>query len=53
MHACREGTWWMLQVLAALRRARALSADIDMLLDMCDNIACRSFCALPPAPPRA
>jgi NADH-quinone oxidoreductase subunit F len=43
---CREGTWWMVQVLRRLEAGKGTEADIDLLLDMCDNIAGRSFCAL-------
>jgi len=43
---CREGAWWMVQVLRRLEAGRGTEKDIDTLLDMCDNIAGRSFCAL-------
>ena len=44
---CREGTWWLVQMLAAAgAAARAAEADLDLLLDQCDNILGRSFCAL-------
>jgi NADH-quinone oxidoreductase subunit F len=43
---CREGTWWMVQVLRRLEAGKGTESDIDLLLDMCDNIAGRSFCAL-------
>ncbi|CAN5566590.1 NADH-quinone oxidoreductase subunit NuoF [soil metagenome] len=43
---CREGSWWMVQVLRRLEAGQGTEADIDTLLDMCDNMAGRSFCAL-------
>lgn len=43
---CREGTWWLVQTLAALERGEGSEADLDLLLDQCDNILGRSFCAL-------
>src|SRR6476646_6327021 len=43
---CREGTWWLVQTLAALERGQGTEADLDLLLDQCDNILGRSFCAL-------
>jgi NADH-quinone oxidoreductase subunit F len=36
----------MVQVLRRLEAGKGTEADIDLLLDMCDNIAGRSFCAL-------
>ncbi|MEO6510621.1 MAG: NADH-ubiquinone oxidoreductase-F iron-sulfur binding region domain-containing protein, partial [Nocardioides sp.] len=43
---CREGTWWLVQVLAKLEQGIGSESDLDLLLDQCDNIAGRSFCAL-------
>ena len=43
---CREGTWWLVQTLAALERGEGSESDLDLLLDQCDNILGRSFCAL-------
>ncbi|GAA3818690.1 NADH-quinone oxidoreductase subunit NuoF [Cellulomonas soli] len=43
---CREGTFWLAQVLARLERGQGTSDDIDLLLDLCDNILGRAFCAL-------
>jgi NADH-quinone oxidoreductase subunit F len=43
---CREGTWWLVQTLAALEKGQGSEADLDKLLDLCDNILGRSFCAL-------
>jgi NADH-quinone oxidoreductase subunit F len=33
-------------VLAALEKGQGSEADLDLLLDQCDNIMGRSFCAL-------
>jgi len=43
---CREGTWWLVQILKDLESGKGEAADLDKLLDLCDNIAGRSFCAL-------
>jgi NADH-quinone oxidoreductase subunit F len=43
---CREGTWWLVQVLKDLEGGKGTEADLDKLLDLCDNIMGRSFCAL-------
>ncbi len=43
---CREGTFWMKQVLRRIEAGKGTAEDIDTLLDTCDNILGRSFCAL-------
>jgi len=43
---CREGTWWLVQVLQRLENGEGSEADLDLLLDQCDNILGRAFCAL-------
>ncbi len=43
---CREGTHWLVQVLDRLNRGAGREHDIELLLDLCDNILGRSFCAL-------
>jgi len=43
---CREGTWWLAQTLIRLEEGNGTEADLDLLLDMCDNILGRAFCAL-------
>jgi NADH-quinone oxidoreductase subunit F len=43
---CREGTYWMVQILARLENGVGSAEDLDTLLDTCDNILGRSFCAL-------
>ncbi|MDN4471408.1 NADH-quinone oxidoreductase subunit NuoF [Demequina zhanjiangensis] len=43
---CREGTFWLTQILKRLEAGKGTDADIQQLLDTCDSIAGRSFCAL-------
>ena len=43
---CREGFWWLVQILERLEQGAGTEADLDKLLDLSDNIAGRSFCAL-------
>jgi NADH-quinone oxidoreductase subunit F len=43
---CREGTFWMVRVLQRLERGQGTDEDLDKLLDICDNILGRAFCAL-------
>jgi NADH-quinone oxidoreductase subunit F len=43
---CREGNYWMVQVLRRLENGEGSEEDLATLLDTCDNIFGRSFCAL-------
>jgi NADH-quinone oxidoreductase subunit F len=43
---CREGTYWMVQILQRLEDGNGTEEDIATLLDTCDNILGRAFCAL-------
>jgi NADH-quinone oxidoreductase subunit F len=43
---CREGTWWLVQVLSRLEKGQGTEEDLELMLDQCDNIMGRSFCAL-------
>ncbi|AEG43375.1 NADH-quinone oxidoreductase subunit NuoF [Isoptericola variabilis] len=43
---CREGTYWLKQVLHRIEAGQGTEGDLDLLLDLCDNILGRSFCAL-------
>ena len=43
---CREGTYWMVRVLERLEAGNGTEEDLDKLLDICDNIFGRAFCAL-------
>jgi NADH-quinone oxidoreductase subunit F len=43
---CREGNYWMVRTLRRILSGAGTPADLDTLLDTCDNIFGRSFCAL-------
>ncbi|CAN5487969.1 NADH-quinone oxidoreductase subunit NuoF [soil metagenome] len=43
---CREGTWWLAQTLQRLEDGQGTESDLEVLVDLCDNILGRSFCAL-------
>ncbi|CAN5177368.1 NADH-quinone oxidoreductase subunit NuoF [soil metagenome] len=43
---CREGTWWLVQTLQRIEAGQGREGDIELLLDQCDNILGRAFCAL-------
>jgi len=43
---CREGTYWLVQLLERLEKGHGKESDIDLLDDICDNIAGKSFCPL-------
>src|SRR5512132_4571029 len=43
---CREGTYWLVQILERIVNGAGTAQDLDLLLDTCDNILGRSFCAL-------
>ncbi len=43
---CREGTFWLAQLLERLEAGEGRESDIDLLTDICDNIAGKSFCPL-------
>jgi len=43
---CREGTFWMVRVLDRLEHGQGNEEDLEKLLDICDNIFGRAFCAL-------
>jgi NADH-quinone oxidoreductase subunit F len=43
---CREGSFWVVQLLDRLERGQGSESDLEKLLDICDNITGRSFCAL-------
>lgn len=43
---CREGNFWMKQVLHRILSGEGTHEDLDTLLDACDNLLGRSFCAL-------
>ena len=43
---CREGTYWLKQIMERLEHGKGSQDDIDKLLDICSNIFGRSFCPL-------
>jgi NADH-quinone oxidoreductase subunit F len=43
---CREGTYWLTEILHRLENGHGRESDIPLLLDICDNISGKSFCPL-------
>jgi NADH-quinone oxidoreductase subunit F len=43
---CREGTDWMYKILRRIEHGQGRPEDLALLLDICDNIAGKSFCPL-------
>jgi NADH-quinone oxidoreductase subunit F len=43
---CREGTYWLVEVLRRLEAGRGLPGDLELLEDVSGNILGRAFCAL-------
>lgn len=43
---CREGTYWLVQLMRDLEAGKGSMADLEKLLDIADNINGKSFCAL-------
>ncbi|MEU8822060.1 NADH-quinone oxidoreductase subunit NuoF [Streptomyces sp. NPDC048636] len=43
---CREGTYWLVQLLRDLEAGKGRMDDLDKLADIADNINGKSFCAL-------
>lgn len=43
---CREGCLWMYNVLSRIEKGEGREQDLDLLLDISDNIAGRTLCAL-------
>jgi len=43
---CREGTDWMYKILRRIEHGQGRMEDLDLLLDIGDNIAGKSFCPL-------
>ncbi len=43
---CREGTYWMKQIMLRLEAGRGKPGDVDLLEEIAGNIFGRSFCAL-------
>ncbi|MDR3033190.1 MAG: NADH-quinone oxidoreductase subunit NuoF [Kitasatospora sp.] len=43
---CREGTYWLVQLLQRIEAGQGEAGDLEKLLDIADNINGKSFCAL-------
>ena len=43
---CREGTDWLLKIFNRIAAGQGRPEDAQLLLDICDNIEGKSFCAL-------
>jgi NADH-quinone oxidoreductase subunit F len=43
---CREGTYWLVELLERLEHGHGSEKDVPLLLDICDNISGKSFCPL-------
>jgi len=43
---CREGTPWLAKTVQRIENGQGREEDLPLLLDICDNILGRSFCAL-------
>lgn len=43
---CREGTYWMVDILKRMEKGKAQLSDMDLLVDISAQISGRSFCAL-------
>ena len=43
---CREGTYWLTEILERLEHGLGKESDVALLTDICDNISGKSFCPL-------
>ncbi len=43
---CREGTGWLYRIVHRIEHGEGRQEDLDLLLDLCENIAGRTICAL-------
>jgi NADH-quinone oxidoreductase subunit F len=43
---CREGTYWLTEILHRLEHGHGSQKDLDLLLDICDNMNGKCFCPL-------
>jgi NADH-quinone oxidoreductase subunit F len=43
---CREGTGWLYRIVHRIEKGEGRPEDLDLLLNLCGNIAGRTICAL-------
>ena len=43
---CREGTYWLVELLERLEHGAGKESDVPLLLDVCDNMYGKCFCPL-------
>jgi NADH-quinone oxidoreductase subunit F len=43
---CREGTGWLYRIVHRIEKGQGKMEDLDLLDDLCNNIAGRTICAL-------
>ncbi len=43
---CREGLGWMLKIVKKILRGEGTAADIDLMVELCDNIEMKTVCVL-------
>ncbi|CAE6733808.1 NADH-quinone oxidoreductase subunit NuoF [Candidatus Nitrotoga fabula] len=43
---CREGTGWLYRIIHRIENGNGRPEDLNLLLDLCENIAGRTICAL-------
>ncbi|WP_067860791.1 NADH-quinone oxidoreductase subunit NuoF [Nocardia shimofusensis] len=43
---CREGTYWLVQLMRRVENGEGVAADLEKLLDVSDSVLGKSFCAL-------
>jgi len=43
---CREGTYWLSQIMERIENGKGEEKDIDLLLDICDNIYGKTLCPM-------
>jgi NADH-quinone oxidoreductase subunit F len=43
---CREGTYWLVELMERLEHGHGMERDLPLLLDVCDNMDRKCFCPL-------
>ena len=43
---CREGTYWLSQIMERIEQGKGENGDVDLLLDICDNIYAKTLCPM-------